>query len=190
MVRRGRRPAGSDTRQDILAAARAAFAESGYDRATIRAIAADAGVDPALIHHYFGTKEELFAAAIEVPFRVADALPGVFAGPPDEVGERVARLFFSVWESPASREALLGQLRHSLVTGDPPAIAGFVTQVLLHRVADRLAGDDRELRVEMAAAHLVGVAVLRYVARIEPIASAPVDRLVQLVAPRVQAYLS
>lgn len=190
MARRGRRPAGGDTRQEILDAARAAFAENGYDRATIRGVAAAAGVDPALVHHYFGTKEELFTASVSIPFPLAQALPEVIGDDPGRAGEGVARLFFSIWEGPDARAALLGQLRHSLVTGESPAIAGFISQAVLGRVADRMSGEDRELRAELVASHLLGVALLRYVVKMEPIASTDPEELVEWIAPRIQTYLT
>jgi AcrR family transcriptional regulator len=190
MARRGPRPAGADTRQEILDAARASFAENGYDRTTIRGVAGEAGVDPALIHHYFGTKEDLFTASVSIPFPIAQALPDAIGGDPATAGERVARLFFTIWEDPAARVALIGQLRHSLATGEPPAIAGFISQAVLGRVAERMEGGDRELRAELAASHLVGVALLRYVVRMEPIASATPETLVEMVAPRIQTYFA
>lgn len=189
MARRGRRPGGGDTRQGILDAARSSFAEQGYDRTTIRGVASAAGVDPALVHHYFGTKEDLFVAAVDLPVRIADALPDAIGTDPGTAGERIARLFFTVWESEAARAALLGQLRHSLATGEPPAIAGFISEAVLHRVAERLNGEDRELRAELVASHLLGVAILRYVAKLEPLASASPEQLVAMVAPRIQTYL-
>lgn len=188
MTRRGPRTDGGDTKAEILEAARRLFAERGYDRTTIRAVAADAGVDPALVHHYFGTKADLFEASVALAIPISRTLPEVIALG-ERAGEAVVRLFFTVWEHPATREALLGQLRQSFATGEPPAIAGFISREVLGKVAAGLTGSDRELRAELAASHLLGVALLRYVVRLEPIASAGVDELVRLVAPRVQTYL-
>lgn len=191
MTRRGRRPGQSDTRQKILEVARTAFAEVGYERATIRLIAASAGVDPALVHHYYGSKEDLFAAAVDLPFRPAEAWDMVFAGGIDEVGVRLARLFFTIWESEPSRAALLGQLRRAMVTpGEAGPFAEFVADALLPRAVANMIGSDRGLRAELAVSHLVGLAILRYVVRMEPVASAPVESLIEKVAPRIQAYVS
>lgn len=187
MPRRGPRSEG-DARQEILDSARASFAENGYDRTTIRGVAAAAGVDPALVHHYFGTKEELFTASVSVPISLVTALPDLISN--DRAGEEIARLFFSVWEEPTARDALLGQLRHALATGEQPAIAGFIAGAVLGRVAERMTGEDRELRAELIAAHLMGVAILRYVVRLEPIASVAPEEIIVLVGPRLQTYLS
>src|SRR4051794_30580271 len=109
----GRRPGNPDTREAVLAAARAAFAERGYDGATIRGIATAAGVDPALVHHYFGSKEKLFLAAVQAPADPGEFLPEVLALPPDELGVAVVRLVLRVWDSPA-RAAGLALLRSAV----------------------------------------------------------------------------
>src|SRR5436190_21555417 len=106
MVRTGRRPGNQDTREAILTAARDAFAERGFDGASIRAIATTAGVDPALVHHYFGNKDQLFLAAIEAPINPAELLERVAAGDPSDVGERLVHTFLSVWDSPAGSAAI------------------------------------------------------------------------------------
>jgi AcrR family transcriptional regulator len=190
MPRRGPRTDNADTRQEILDAARELFAEHGYDRTTIRGVARTAGVDPALIHHYFGTKADLFTASVAIPFPVAQMLPDAIGAEPAVAGERVARLFFTVWEMPETRAALLGQLRQSLATGEPPVIAGFISREVLGRVADVMEGADRELRAELVASHLLGVALLRYVVRIEPIASADPEQIIGMVASRIQTYFT
>lgn len=190
MVRRGRRPGGPDTRGQILAAARQAFARQGFDRATIRLIAAEAGVDPALVHHYFLTKDDLFAAAVHVPFSPVAAVEEVFAPGLSGAGERLARLFFAIWEAEPSREALLGQLRRAMADGGGPVpMAEFVRRALLPRVTANVPGPERELRVEMAVGQLLGIALLRYVVRMEPLASVPVEELITRLAPRLQTYL-
>lgn len=190
MTRRGRRPGDPGTRDRILDTARTAFAEHGYERATIRLIAAGAGVDPALVHHYFGTKEDLFAEAVRLPLRPAEAVEEVFADGLDGVARRLTSLFFRAWESRETREALLGQLRMAMTSGRPPPMRDFVVAAMLGRVAARLPGPDPALRIELVAAQLLGVAVLRHVLELEPIASTPVERLAELVLPRVAAYLT
>src|SRR6266545_3836915 len=105
MARTGRRPGNQDTREAILAAARATFADRGYDRASIRAIATSAGVDPALVHHYFGTKEELFLATVNAPIDPREVIPEILAGSRDEIGERLVRMFVRVWDSPTGTAA-------------------------------------------------------------------------------------
>lgn len=187
MTRRGPRPQEA-TREAILEAARNTFADLGFDRGTMRAIAAAAGVDPALIHHYFGTKEELFAAAVHLPLPPDRLVDEVFADGVDQAGRRLSEMFFRVWETPEARQALTGQLRLALAGGEPP-LRDFLSVTMLPRVASRLRGTDRKLRASLAASHLVGVALARYVIRLEPLASAPVAKIVELVAPRVQGYL-
>lgn len=188
----GRRSGSPDTRSEILEAAKGVFAEVGYDRATIRAIAAAAGVDPALIHHYFGNKEQLFAASIALPLPPAEMIRAVFAeAAPDQVGRRLAEMFFSVWEQPEARESLLGILR-SAMGGEDRAVTAFrqfLTAALLDHIAPLIEADDARLRALLMASQLVGVAMTRYVVGLEPIASARIDEIADLVAPRIQSYL-
>lgn len=189
----GRRSGSPDTRSEILEAAKGVFAEVGYDRATIRAIAAVAGVDPALIHHYFGNKEQLFAASIALPLPPAEMIRTVFAeAAPDQVGRRLAEMFFSVWEQPEARESLLGILR-SAMGGEDRAVTAFrqfLTAALLDHIAPLIEADDARLRALLMASQLVGVAMTRYVVGLEPIASARIDEIVDLVAPRIQSYIA
>ena len=189
------RPAGdgADRRQAILDAAREQFAEKGYAAASIRAIARTADVDPALVHHYFGSKEKVFVAAMELPFDPAERLPAVLEGDVDGLAERLVRMFLGIWADPAFRTPMLGLVR-SAFTSEQGAtmLREFVGEALLGRVAQtvRGAGPADPLRVQVAAAQLVGVVVLRYVVRLEPLASAADDDLVALLAPTVQRYLS
>lgn len=180
------------TAEAILAAARTAFGDLGFDRATIRGIAAGAGVDPALVHHYFGTKADLYARAIALPVSPSQVVAGVFTGEPSGLGERMTRFFFTVWEQPAAREPFLAMLRGA-VGGNERATAGFrefVGHGMLGAVASHLEGPDAAVRVELAIAHLVGIALLRYVLEVEPIAGMPVEDLIARMAPRVQDLLA
>ncbi|GAA4576683.1 TetR family transcriptional regulator [Micromonospora coerulea] len=193
MARRtGRRPGKPDTREAILAAARAAFAERGFDAASIRSIATAAGVDPALVHHYFGTKEELFRAAMRVPIDPAALLPTVLAGERDGVGGRLVRTFLGVWDSPAGT-AGVGLLR-SAVNNEWTArlMREFLVTQVLRRVLDHLDLDPAELplRGSLVATQLLGLAMTRYVIRLEPVASADPETLVAAIGPTVQRYLT
>lgn len=191
MARTGRRPGDADTRGAILAAARSAFAAHGYHSATIRGIAGEAGVDPALVHHYFGTKEDLFGAAISLPLRPAEAAELALAGGMEAVGLNLTRLFFSIWENPASRDSLLALLRGAFTTEQAAqSLREFFQSSLMERIADQIQSSDAGLRVALVAAHLVGIAVLRYVVRFEALRRVSVDELVEAVAPRVQSYLT
>lgn len=180
------------TAEAILAAARTAFGESGYDRATIRGIAAAAGVDPALVHHYFGTKADLYARAIALPVSPSEVIATVFTGDRSGLGERLTRFFFGVWERPEGREPFLAMLRGAF-GGNERGTAGFrqfVVHGMLAPVAAEVGGDDAPIRVELALAHLVGIAVLRYVVAVEPVATLPVDELVRRLAPHIQRHLA
>ncbi|MFF3887079.1 TetR family transcriptional regulator [Streptomyces sp. NPDC001914] len=184
--------AGPATRDRILEAAREEFSERGYEKTSIRGIAKSAGVDSALVHHYFGTKEQVFEAAIEVAFLPALGAPEkVVDGPLDGVGERLTRFVLGIWENPTSRTPLLAIVR-SAVNNDTAAAVfrRLVAAQLLRRVAAGLDVPDAELRAELAAAQLVGVAMLRYVIKVEPLASADLEHVVRRVAPVVQGHLT
>lgn len=195
--RRGRpsRTESADTpaaRDRILAAAREEFSERGYDKASVRGIAKAAGVDSALVHHYFGTKEQVFEAAITLSFGPAMQAPqAVEEGPLDGVGERLTRFVFGVWENPATRAPLLAIVR-SAVNNDAAAAVfrRIIATQVLRRIAGRLEVPDAELRAELAAAQLVGIAMLRYVIKVEPLASADPEQIIARVAPVVQAHLT
>ncbi|GGN05363.1 TetR/AcrR family transcriptional regulator [Streptomyces fuscichromogenes] len=192
--RRGRPPRteSADTRDRILATAREEFSEHGYEKTSVRAIAKAAGVDSALVHHYFGTKEQIFEAAIAVAFAPALNAPVAIAdGPLDGVGERLTRFVFGVWENPTTRTPLLAIVR-SAVNNDTAAAVfrRLVVAQLLRRIAQRLEVPDAELRVELAAAQLVGCAMLRYVIKVEPLASADLEHIVVRIAPVVQGHLT
>ncbi|AZK95747.1 MULTISPECIES: TetR/AcrR family transcriptional regulator [Streptomyces] len=196
-------PEGPGARERILYAAREQFAERGYDKATMRGIARAAGVDAALVHHYFGTKDDVFAAAVETSFEPAAALAAIFGDTPpggpaagaapdlDGIGERLARFYLGVWENPGSRAPLLAIVRSALTNEAAAAVfRDFVLNRLLARVAERLAVPDPRLRAELAAAQMIGVTILRYVLRTEPLASADPEEVVRLVAPALQHHLT
>ncbi|MER6208941.1 MULTISPECIES: TetR family transcriptional regulator [unclassified Streptomyces] len=192
--RRGRPPRteSADTRDRILTAAREEFSERGYEKTSVRGIAKAAGVDPALVHHYFGTKEQIFEAAVEVAFAPAQNAPETVAeGPLDGVGERLTRFIFGIWENPATRTPLLAVVRSAVNNEAAAAVfRRLVVSQVLGRVAARLDLPDGDLRAELAAAQLVGTAMLRYVIKVEPLASVDVERIIARVAPVVQGHLT
>lgn len=190
--KRGPRRGSPDTREAILDAARASFADVGYNGSTIRRIAGLAGVDPSLVIHYFGTKQDLFAASVALPISPTTMIDRVFVEglADDSAAERLTRVFFEVWEQPASRQALLGQLRVAFESGHPPPMREFVVDTIISRIGEFIEGPDAELRMELAASNLIGIAILRYVVALEPLASATVETLVAEVAPRIRGYLS
>lgn len=180
------------TRDRILAAAREEFSQRGYDKTSVRGIAKAAGVDPALVHHYFGTKEQVFEAAVEVAFSPAlKARDVVLEGPLDEVGERMTRLVLGLWENPVTRMPLLAIVRSAVNNETAAAVfRRLVAAQLMRRIAGRLDAPDAELRTELAAAQLVGVAIMRYVIKIEPLASADPELVIARLAPVVQGHLT
>ncbi|GAA1634955.1 TetR/AcrR family transcriptional regulator [Actinoplanes couchii] len=192
MVRRtGRRPGNPDTREVILTAAREAFAEKGFDGASIRAIATGAGVDPALVHHYFGTKDKLFLAAMNSPLDPLDVLDEATAGGRDEMGARVVRAFLRIWDGPRGA-AGVALLRSAVGTEWTTRLfREFVLTQVLRRAVPKLGLDPGEggLRMTLAGSQLVGLAMARYVIKVEPLASASPDAIVAAMGPTVQRYL-
>ncbi|MFJ3811439.1 TetR family transcriptional regulator [Streptomyces sp. NPDC090073] len=192
--RRGRPPRAesADTRDRILAAAREEFSERGYEKTSVRGIAKAAGVDSALVHHYFGTKDQIFEAAIEVAFAPALNAPNALAdGPLDGVGERLTRFIFGVWDNPTTRTPLLAIVRSAVNNETAAAVfRRLVAAQLLRRVAAQVDLPDAELRAELAAAQLVGAAMMRYVIKLEPLASADLEQIIARVAPVVQGHLT
>jgi AcrR family transcriptional regulator len=191
MARTGRRPGGEDTRGTILSAARSEFATRGFHGATIRGIAGEAGVDPALVHHYFGPKEDLFAASIELPVRPREVADVIVAGGIENAGRNVTTLFFTIWENPSTRDPLLALLRGAFTTEQgAEVLREFFGNAMMGLVAPHLDGPDPQLRISLAMAQLVGVAVLRYVVGFSTLQRVPVDDLVDVLSPRIQEYLT
>jgi AcrR family transcriptional regulator len=191
MARTGRRPGASRTRDAILEAARREFGQHGYDRATIRGVARGAGVDPALVHYFFGTKAELFAAAMELPVNPAELAQTLLAGEPERIGERLIATFLSVWDHGDNRDVFIGLLR-SAVTDEQAAtlLREFAMRELFGRVAAALGTPDAELRANLVFSQIFGLAVARYILRIEPLASTPGELVAAAVGPTVQRYIT
>ncbi|EQM86827.1 MULTISPECIES: TetR/AcrR family transcriptional regulator [Microbacterium] len=188
--RRGRPRGVSDSRARIIAAAVDDFGEKGYDGATIRSIAARAGVDSALVHHYFGTKADLFAEAVGIPLRPDVDVPGILAGPRDEIGDRLIRYVLEAFEQPEVRRRGVMLLRTAIGSRlTTPLLAGFLSRELLSRVARRLDVDDADLRASLVASQIAGLLIARYVLRLPALAAAPIDELVSRLGPTVQRYL-
>ncbi|MFF4620756.1 TetR/AcrR family transcriptional regulator [Nonomuraea jabiensis] len=187
--RPGRRPGSADTRGEILAAARKVFAEKGFDKATVRGIAREAKVDPALVHHYFETKEGMFAAAMRLPFSPENIVRVLVEGPREEVGERLVRMILQVTASPETREPMLALIRSAMTNEQAVTmVREFFTNALLYQVADRM--EVPYLRIEAAFAQMFGAVMVRYVIRLEPLASAGHEELVEVLAPTIQRYFT
>jgi len=192
MARTGRRPGTSGTREAILDAARRAFAERGYQQATIREVAGIAGVDPALVHHYFGTKQDLFVAAVEIPINPFEAFVALVSEEGLEtLGERLLGLFLSVWDQTEQHSPMLALIR-SAVSDERAAamLREFITEEILGRIARELGTPDARLRTNLVASQLVGLIMARYVIRIEPLASTPAPVLVAAIGPTLQRYIT
>jgi AcrR family transcriptional regulator len=193
MTRTGRRPGTPDTREKILAVARRRFATRGYDATSLRGIATDAKVDPALLIHYFGTKEGLFTAATGLPTGLSE----LFAGPQDlaapalrDFAESLVRSYLRLVDSDQSRNAILALVR-SAVSHEKAAamLREFLAAELLPVIASRTGHENAPLRASLVAAQLMGVAMLRHVVRLDPVARASQDEIVELVGPVIEQYL-
>ena len=189
-ARRGRRPGAPDTRAAILAAAREQFATTGFSGTTIRAVAAEAGVDAALVHHYFGTKDDLFVAALELPVDPRVVLAPAIALGPDGAGERMLRVFFSVWDDPSNRLPLLGLVRGLLEPSGQKLVRDGFVGVVIEPIGAGLGIDDPHRRMPLVASQIFGLIIVRYLLEVEPLASMPTDEVVAIYAPTIQRYLT
>ncbi len=198
MTKAGRRAGDSGTREAILDSARGQFAEHGYDGATIRAIAAAAGVDPALVHHFYGSKERLFAAAMQLPVVPSEVISAALAeagrGPGESAGQHLVRSALAMWESAELRGAFAALLRSALTS--PPAavmLREFLTEAILQPVASLAGGTDPEstpFRASLIASHMLGLALTRYVLQFGPVAAASADDLAAAIGPAIDRYLT
>ena len=189
--RRGRRPGGTDTRAALVEAARAVFTEQGYDGATVRAIAAKAGVDAAMVNHWFGGKEGLFAEAVlKLPFNPKDVAERLLDGDVSDLGERIARTFLTTWDTTGG--GVFTALMRSVTSHDQAAHAlrDFLVKHIIERVLRSIGLDDLEFRATLVASQLVGMGMVRYVVRFEPLASTDIDTMVTAVGPTIQRYLT
>lgn len=189
-VPRGRRPGAPETRSAILDAARASFAEVGFQGTTIRAVAASAGVDPALVHHYFGTKDALFMAALQMPVDPRALLAPVIAEGPDGAGERLLTTFLAVWDDPELQPALLALARSVVAPGGGRLLTDGFLPVVIRPMLAPLAPDRAEVRIPLVASQLLGLIVARYLLAVEPLASMPAADVVATVGPTLQRYLT
>lgn len=190
MSRTGRRAGTPDTRDAILAAARRRFATRGYDATSVRDIAAEAEVDPALVIHYFGTKEGLFVAATGLPDGLPGLLENLAALPLHDFAQALVRAYLQLIDSDGSRNAILALVR-SAVSNDKAAatLRQFLTTELLPVIGRLTRHPDAELRASLVAAQLIGIATQRHVIRLEPLVRASPDEIVNLVAPAIEQYL-
>ena len=187
--RTGRPAGGGDNRAVILAAARQEFAAAGFRGATLRSIAKRAGVDVALLSHYFGNKDGLFAATLELPDGVGDALVQAVSGPERGLGERVTRWYLGMWERPETREQMQVLARSALGNDVAGARMRDLLTGVIHRPGLAVLDENPE-GVGLAMAHLLGAALVRYVIRLPPVADMDFETLVARTAPAVQLHLT
>lgn len=187
---RGRRPAGENTRAALLDAASVEFIERGFDGTTVRAIAQRAGVDPAMVNHWFGGKDGLFVAALEIPVNPEEIVHRILDGDPEQSAERILRTFLSVWD--ADGGGALAALVRSVASHEQAArmMREFIGRVIFGRVISAVAPDQLELRAALCGTQIAGLAMVRYVICLEPLASADHNTVVTAIAPNLQRYLT
>ncbi|MGZ8813287.1 MAG: TetR/AcrR family transcriptional regulator [Mycobacterium sp.] len=192
--RPGRPPGTSDTRERILTSARELFARNGIDKTSIRSIAADADVDPALVHHYYGTKTQLFAAAIRIPIDPMQVIGPLQQIPVEEIGYTLPLLLLPLWDSEMGK-GFIATLR-SILAGsdacDPSLVRSFLQEVIAKEVGSRVDNPPGSgpIRVQFVASQLVGVVMARYILELDPFKSLPVEQIAETIAPNLQRYLT
>jgi AcrR family transcriptional regulator len=189
--RRGRRPGGTDTRQALIEAAREVFIEQGYDGATVRAIASRAGVDAAMVNHWFGGKEGLFGEAVlKLPFNPQEIVDILTAASADAIGDTIVRTFLGRWD--ATGGGVFTALMRSVTSHDEAAIMlrDFFLKNVFKLVIGRFSPDNHEFRATLVATQLVGMGMVRYVAQFEPLASTDIDTMAAAIAPTIQRYIT
>ncbi|MGZ5408087.1 MAG: TetR/AcrR family transcriptional regulator [Aeromicrobium sp.] len=190
--KRGRPAAGSgpDNRERILEVARKHLAAKGFAGSSLRAIAREAGVDPSLISHYFGGKAGLLVATMQLPFNPLEKIPPVLAGDVEDLGVRLVTTFLDAWDP--HRDVFSALLRSTFGSGDPasmPAVQ-MAQNVVVAGLRGKISGPDADLRATLAIAQLIGIASIRYVARLEPVASAPAELVARWYGPAIQDVLT
>lgn len=187
---RGRRPGSPDTRATVLAAARDSFAAAGFAGTTVRGVAAAAGVDAALVHHYFGTKHELFLAAVELPVDPRTRLAPVVAGGPDGAGTRLLRAFLGAWDDPELQPGLVAAARTVVAPGGDRLLRNAFIPAILAPTLGQLMPDRQDDRLALVVSQVLGLVLARYVMKIEPLASLPAEQVVTEMGPTLQRYFT
>jgi AcrR family transcriptional regulator len=186
------RPAGtSGSRERILASARELFARNGMDKTSIRSIATAAGVDSALVHHYFGTKQQLFAAAIRIPVDPMTILKPLRTTPIADLGRVLPAILVPLWDSEMGN-GLLATMRSLLTGSDVSLVRSFLQEVIAAEIAPRIDNPPGTggIRVQFVASQLIGIVMARYIIGLEPFASLRPEQIADTVAPNIQRYLT
>lgn len=189
--RPGRPPGNSDARDRILRSARELFARNGFDKTSIRAIAADAGVDGALVHHYYGTKQQLFAAAIEIPIDPMQVIGPLRETPVDQIGTVLPSILLPLWDSELGK-GFIATLRSLLAGADVSLVRSFLQEVITAEIGSRVDNPPGSgpIRVQFVASQLVGVVMVRYILELQPFAGLAPDVIAETIAPTLQRYLT
>ncbi|MET7988858.1 TetR family transcriptional regulator [Streptomyces sp. NPDC005281] len=193
--RRGRPPGSragdTATRDRILESARRLFASGTYASTTVRAVAAEADVNPALVLHYFGSKRDLFAATLRLPLHLRDQVSGLIRHDPADLGERLVRLFLHLWRDPVTRRPLAAMVRSVFSDQDAAdAFGSFLSDEIVGPLVAASGRDQPDLRITLVVSHLVGLVIGRHILGVAPLARVDLDHLVACVAPVVQHYLT
>lgn len=189
--RRGRRPGGTDTREALVNAAREVFIEQGFTGATVRAIATRAGVDAAMVNHWFGGKEGLFGEAVlKLPFNPKEIVDRLLAAEPENIGETVVRNFLTTWDNTGG--GVFTALMRSVTSHEEAAnlLKDFFFKHVFKHVISKMAPDNHEFRATLVATQIVGMGMVRYVAKFEPLASTDIDTVATAIAPTIQRYIT
>lgn len=188
--RTGRRPGSPDTRAAVLTAARNEFATKGFDRTTMRGIASVAGVDAALVHHYFGAKDDLFLAALEIPFDPRVVIPALAADGVAGLGHRIATTFVTMWDVEENRLPLVAMFRAAMTNEETSTLLrNGLARLVLDTMSQVIGAPDGRMRAQLVASQLLGLALTRYVLALEPLASMPPADVVAVIGPTLQRYL-
>jgi AcrR family transcriptional regulator len=188
--RAGRRPGNPDTRSTILTAAEAEFAAKGFDRVSMRGIAKAAGVDPALVHHYFDSKDDVLIASLDVPFDPRQVIPSVVQGGVDGLGARLASQFLAIWDEPDNQARLVTLVRASMSSeAAGNLLRDGLVRMIVGPISAVIPAPDAAVRAQFVASQMLGMGIMRYVMRVEPLASAPAADVVAMIGPTLQRYI-
>lgn len=193
-ARKRGRPKGSTTGTTKAAIRRAAskeFSHAGYEAASLRSVARRAGVDPALVHHYFKDKDDLFVQAMHIPVNPGEIIAQAATAPLEQMGEALVRALLTTWRKPAFRTAATAMIRGLISSSSATKILRpFLQKEIFSRLGSRLPEDSAEPRVALVASQIIGLIVARYIIDLEPVASMDDEQVIELVAPTIQRYLT
>ena len=193
-ARKRGRPKGSTTgttKAAILRAASKEFSHAGYEAASLRSVARRAGVDPALVHHYFKDKDDLFVQTMHIPVNPGEIIAQAATAPLEQMGEALVRALLTTWRKPAFRTAATAMIRGLISSSSATKILRpFLQKEIFSRLGSRLPEDSAEPRMALVASQIIGLIVARYIIDLEPVASMDDEQVIELVAPTIQRYLT